>query len=168
MHIIAQTPRFVIRDFKPEEENAYLLLFDDERVTLHLPARSRKEHIEIFRRSFQDYAANKGLGRWGLFNNRDGDFIGFCLLRNYDGKDGKVELGYAIHQKYWGKGIAGEMAIIMVAYAITHINPNEIVGVTTLGNIGSQKVLEKAGLTRMDNVQRDGEELAYFRMIVKK
>lgn len=164
MHIIAQAPRFVIRDFKPEEETMYIALFDDPRVTVHLPNRSRKEHLDIFRKSFDDYGANNKLGRWGIFNNRDGDFIGFCLLRPYDNDSQVVELGYVIHQKYWGKGIASEMAIIMVGYALTHTNAKEIVGVTTLGNTGSQKVLQKAGLVRMDNFKRDGEELAFFRI----
>jgi [ribosomal protein S5]-alanine N-acetyltransferase len=166
MNIIAQTPRFVIRDFKPEEEYAYLSLFDDERVILHLPSRSRKEHIEIFKKALEGYAAKSPLGRWGLFNNSDGEFIGMCLLRNYYDEEGKLELGYALHHKYWGKGISTEMAIILVSYALTHIHPREIVGVTTLDNTGSQKVLEKAGLIRMENFHKDGVDLAYFRMVV--
>jgi len=167
MHIIAQTPRFVIRNFKPEEEGTYLALFDDPRVTQHLPKRSRKEQIEIFRKAIEGYNSNSGLGRWGVFNNIDGDFIGMCLLRNYFDEEGRIELGYSLRHNYWGKGIASEMAIIMVSYALTHTNAKEIVGVTTLGNTGSQKVLEKAGLTRMDNFWRDGEDLAFFSLKVK-
>jgi len=166
--MIAQTPRFVIRSFKPEEEAVYMALFDDKRVTLHLPNRSRKEHLEIFKKALDDYKENKSLGRWGIFNNVDGDFIGMCLLRNYYDEEGKIELGYSLHQKYWGKGIASEMAIIMVGYALTHTDAKEIVGVTTLGNTGSQKVLEKAGLERLPDIKRDGEELAYFRLICNK
>ena len=165
MHDIAHTPRFVIRNFKPEEEEHFMSLFDDDQVTLHLPKRSRKENLDIFKKALSDYAANKSLGRWGLFNNTDGEFIGMCLLRNYDDEDGKIELGYVLTRKYWGKGIASEMAVIMVGYGFTHANAKEIVAVTTLENTGSQKVLEKAGLTRMDNFKRDGEELAYFSVI---
>ena len=168
MHIIAQTPRFVIRDFKPEEEATYLALFDDPRVTLHLPKRSRKEQIEIFRKAIEGYGQNASLGRWGIFNNVDGDFIGMCLLRNYYEEEGRIELGYSLRHNYWGKGIASEMAIIMVSYALTHTDANEIVGVTTLGNTGSQKVLEKAGLIRMADFYRDGEELTFFSMMVNK
>jgi ribosomal-protein-alanine N-acetyltransferase len=168
MHAIAQTPRFVIRNFKPEEEDTYMSLFDDERVTLHLPDRSRKEHIAIFRQALTHYAEQKVLGRWGIFNNTDGEFIGLCLLRAYNDEDGKIELGYVLHQKYWGKGIASEMALIMVAYGFTRTDAKEIVAVTTLGNAGSQKVLEKAGMERMDNFVRDGEKLAYFRIIRKQ
>ena len=163
MHIIAQTPRFVIRNFKPEEEDTYMTLFDDERVTVHLPKRTRKLNIEIFRKGLGDYAANKVLGRWGIFNNVDGDFIGLCLLRNFnDIYDGKVEVGYVLCQKYWGKGIASEVATILVGYGLTHTDAKEIVAVTTLGNTPSQKVLENAGLIRMPNLVRDREELAYF------
>src|ERR1700754_441141 len=102
MHDIAHTPRFVIRNFKPEEEEHFMSLFDDDQVTLHLPKRSRKENLDIFKKALSDYAANKSLGRWGLFNNTDGEFIGMCLLRNYDDEDGKIELGYVLTRKYWG------------------------------------------------------------------
>lgn len=164
MPLFIQTPRFVIRDFKLEEQDLFIDIFDDERVITHLPKRSRKELTDLFQWALKDYASGSPLGRWGIFNNGDGDFIGFCLLRIYDTDPGKIELGYALHQKYWGKGIASDMAQIMVAQGFMHTNASELVAVTTLGNIGSQKVLLKAGMTRMDNFVRDGEELAFFRM----
>ena len=164
MHIIAQTPRFVIRDFKPQEEDNYLALFDDERVTLHLPSRTKKEQLEIFIKTLTDYASQQVLSRWGIFNNEDGDLIGMCLMRSFYDEIGKIELGYSLHYKYWGRGIASEVAMIMIGYGFTHTEASEIVAVTTLENYGSQKVLEKAGFTRRENFHRDGEELAYFRI----
>ncbi|HVV54992.1 MAG TPA: GNAT family N-acetyltransferase [Mucilaginibacter sp.] len=162
MPVFIQSPRFVIRDFKPEEQPLFLELFDDELVTQHLPRRTRKENIEIFRTALQDYAEGKALGRWGIFNNSDGDFIGNCLLRNFYDEPGKIELGYVLRQKYWGRGIASEMAQIMITYGFVHTDTAEIVAVTTLGNIASQKVLQKAGMIRRENLNRSGEELAYF------
>ncbi|MGZ3778815.1 MAG: GNAT family N-acetyltransferase [Mucilaginibacter sp.] len=162
MPLFIQTPRFVIREFKPEEEELYIALYDDERVIVHLPKRTRAEQAEIFRTTIADNVAGKVLNRWGLFNNGDGDYMGSCLLRQYFDFSDKIELGYSLHQKYWGKGIASEMAHIMIAYGFTNTDAAEIVGVTTLGNTGSQKVLLKAGMERLDNFFRDGEELAYF------
>ena len=164
MPLFIQTPRFVIREYKPEEEETYMALYDDERVTVYLPKRSRKEQLEIFHTIFKDYAAGKVLTRWGLFNNGDGDYIGSCLLRNfYDYKD-KIELGYSLHYNYWGKGLASEMARIMIGYGFTNTDAEEIVAVTTLENIGSQKVLLKAGMVQLPNFKKEGEdrELAYF------
>ena len=164
MHIIAQTPRFVIRDFKPQEEEHYLAMFDDDRVTLHLPVRSKKEQLEIFIKALTDYATGDILGRWGIFNNESGELIGMCLLRDFYDEIGKIELGYSLNFRYWGRGIASEVAMIMIGYGFNHTEASEIVAVTTLENYGSQKVLEKSGFTRMENFHRDGEELAYFRI----
>ncbi|MBS1533003.1 MAG: GNAT family N-acetyltransferase [Bacteroidetes bacterium] len=162
MPLFIQTPRFIIREFKPEEEEIYVALYDDEKVIVHLPKRTQQEQVDIFRGTIADYEAGKTLNRWGLFNNGDGDYIGSCLLRNfYDFKD-KIELGYSLHQKYWGQGIGTEMAQIMIAHAFSNTDAEEVVAVTTLGNTGSQKVLLKAGMERRDNFHRDGEELAYF------
>jgi ribosomal-protein-alanine N-acetyltransferase len=164
MSLFIQTPRFVIREFRPEEKDTYMALFDDERVIVHLPKRTTKEHLEIFDNALKDYAHRRQLGRWGLFNNGDGDFIGLCLLRKFYDQHGKVELGYTLHQKYWGRGIASEMAHAMINYGFIHTDADEIVAVTTLENYASQKVLEKAGMVRLANFHRDGEELAYFRI----
>jgi [ribosomal protein S5]-alanine N-acetyltransferase len=162
MHLIAQTPHFFIREFTREDEAAYMTLFDDEQVTLHLPKRTPQENRQMFRDTFKSYIEHKVLGRWGIFNNGTEEFIGLCLLREYGDSTDQIELGYVLAQKFWGQGIAGAMAQIMVAYALTHTDVAEIVAVTTLANTGSQKVLLKAGLDRLDNIFRDGNELAFF------
>jgi ribosomal-protein-alanine N-acetyltransferase len=164
MRIIAKTPRFTIRNFKPEEEDIFLALFDDEAVTVHLPKRTKEEHLKLFRESLTEYDDGKATGRWGMFNNEDGDFMGMCLLRPFDGDTRKIELGYVLRQEYWAKGIATEMANMMIAYGFLHTGAGEIVAVTTPGNIISQKVLEKAGLTRAGNYTRVGVELPYFKI----
>ncbi len=164
MNIIAQTSRFSIRNFKPKEENHFLSLFDDERVTLHLPKRNRQQNEEIFKNTLNDYAEGKLTGRWGLFDTTDEAFIGMGMVRNYNDEVGKIEIGYVLKQAYWGKGIASELATILVDYCFKNINAQEVVAITTLGNIASQKVLQNAGLILMDNVIKDGEELAYFEL----
>lgn len=162
MHIIAQTPRFCIREFAATDEERYLSIFDDKDVILHLPRRTRQENQQMFRDTFKDYREKNPLGRWGIFNNGDDELIGLCLLRPYHNNPEQVELGYVLRQKFWGKGIAGEMAQILVGYILIHTHFSEIVAVTTLTNYGSQKVLLKAGLERHENIYRDGEELAFF------
>jgi len=164
MPLFIQTPRFVIREFRLDEEELYVALYDDEKVIVHLPKRTRQEQVDIFRGTIADYEAGKTLNRWGLFNNGDGDYIGSCLLRDFHDFRGMIEVGYSLHQKYWGKGIGTEMTQIMIAYAFTNTDAEEVVAVTTLGNTGSQKVLLKAGMERLDNFHRDGLELAYFRI----
>jgi ribosomal-protein-alanine N-acetyltransferase len=162
MSIIVETPRLIIREFFPEELEAYLNHFKDEEVCLYLPKRTTDERIKIFMIATANYATNKQLGIWGMFSKADGDFIGSCLLRPFD-EPGKIELGYSMDKKYWGKGIGTEMTIAMIDHGFTDASVAEVVAVTVPENIASQRVLEKAGLVRSGNLVRNGEELAYFR-----
>jgi ribosomal-protein-alanine N-acetyltransferase len=165
MNIIAETSRIIVREFLPEEQNIYLNHFNDEMVIKYIPKRSREERIGIFRKALEQYPINKKMGIWGMFNKADGEFIGSCLLRPFNAEPGIVELGYSMDRKYWGMGIGTEMANAMVIYSLSDPNTLEIVALTDLKNIGSQRVLEKAGLKRMDNLLKDGVELAYFKIL---
>jgi len=161
MNILTQTPRLIIRLFKAEEEEIYLKLFDDKRVTKHLPFRTQQDLITVFRDNLAD--SGTVTGRWGIFDKADGDFIGICLLRPFDNGSTDIELGYVLHYNYWGKGVASEMAKALLAHMLNLYPEVTFVAVTTQDNVPSQKVLEKAGLERAANYLRNGEELAYFR-----
>jgi ribosomal-protein-alanine N-acetyltransferase len=165
MNIIAQTSRIIVREFLPEEQNIYLNHFNDEMVIKYIPKRSREERIGIFRKALEQYPINKKMGIWGMFNKADGEFIGSCLLRPFNAEPGIVELGYSMDRKYWGMGIGTEMAKAMIAYSLSDQKTLEIVALTDLENIGSQRVLEKSGFKRLDNLLKNGEELAYFKIL---
>src|SRR5476651_1880586 len=101
MATIVSTPRFTVRSFSAEEEAAFLTLSTDERVTVYLPSRTLEEHITIFRNNLLE-PQGALIGRWGIFNNTDGDMIGNCLLRPFDDGSDRIELGYVLNYKYWG------------------------------------------------------------------
>jgi len=162
MRTIARTSRFIIREFKADEEDTYLSLFDDEEVTVHLPKRTKDEHRRLFKETLQEYEEKSLCGRWGMFTSDNTDCIGMCLLRHFEGSKDIMELGYVLHKKYWGRSIGTEMAHIMIDHAFKQTAARQVVAVTTFGNLGSQKVLEKAGFKRMDNYVRGGEEAAFF------
>jgi len=164
MHTIVQTPRLIVREFLPEEEPVYLAHFNDPEVCKHIPKRSRDERINIFRTAQAKYPDTKQTGIWGIFDGLNGAFIGSCLLRPYNDEPGKIEVGYSMDKIYWGKGIATEMVNALVDYAFTYKGTKEVVGITTLDNIASQRVLEKAGLVRMPDFEKDGEVVAFFRI----
>ncbi|MGN6178070.1 MAG: GNAT family N-acetyltransferase [Mucilaginibacter sp.] len=165
MHIITETPRLIIREFLPEEEDVFLDHYNDEAVLLYIPKRTREERTHIFRRAISAYGDNNALRIWGIFNKTDGDFVGTCLLRPFTFDNSKTELGYSIERKYWNKGIGTEMASAMVDYAFAQSGNPHMAAVTIPENIGSQRVLEKAGFTKMEDMVRDGERLAYFELV---
>lgn len=56
-----------------------------------------------------------------------------------------AELGYWLAEKYWGNGIVSEVVSQMVEYGFNNFNIDRIYARPFGSNIGSQKVLEKAG-----------------------
>ncbi|PHR00269.1 MAG: GNAT family N-acetyltransferase, partial [Halomonas sp.] len=64
-----------------------------------------------------------------------------------------VELGWRLAKRYWGMGYATEAAKESLRYAFTHLGLDEVVSFTTVGNIRSQSVMEKIGMTYVSNFQ---------------
>jgi ribosomal-protein-alanine N-acetyltransferase len=161
MNILYESNTIIIREFLPGEVAIFTALFEDEQVTRYLPPRSPEQYKEIFHIALEDY--RKGpFGRWGVFSPVNNDFIGMCLARKFAEIMHQVEIGYTLSAKYWGKGMATEISIALVDYCFANTSTDEVVAVSDLDNIGSQKVLEKAGFKRQDNLIREDRELAYF------
>ncbi|MCT2406194.1 GNAT family N-acetyltransferase [Chryseobacterium antibioticum] len=161
MNILHQDQNFIIRQFLAQEQALFCDLFEDGEVTKYLPYRSREQYKEMFEVALEDYAKGP-FGRFGIFDVENNDFIGMCLARNFADVSGQIEIGYTLSKKYWGKGIATEVSRALVQYCLENTEENEIVAVTNQDNIGSQKVLEKAGFSRIDNLKRSDGELAYY------
>ncbi|WP_316803496.1 GNAT family N-acetyltransferase [Pedobacter nototheniae] len=163
MPILFQSDSIIIREFSQNEQPFFISLFEDEQVTQYLPYRPLEEYIELFRTTMGNYGKTP-LGRWGIFNTQDNDFIGTCVIRDFKYIPGQTEIGYVLSRNYWGKGIATELSKALVDYCLTSTDAIEIVAITDLNNIASQKVLQKAGLKRLSNLKREGIELAYFKI----
>lgn len=164
MHTIVQTPRLIIRNFLAHEESLYLSMFTDERVIKYLPKRTDAERQEIFKKMITDAAAGNVLNNWAVYTAEGNELAGMILLRPYLDSADKIEVGYTLLHRFWSMGLGTEITAAMINYAFSKTEVNEVVAVTELANTGSQRVLEKAGLTRLDNINRDGLQLAYFKI----
>lgn len=161
MSILYKSQTIIIRNLLPEEESLFLDHFDDSEIARYIPNRSSEQYIELFKIALQDN--NKGIfNRWGIYNAADDDFIGVCLARHFAHNPDQLEIGYTLSKRYWGKGIGTEVSKALVQYCFEKTDNKEIVAVTDLDNIGSQKVLLKAGFMQLDNLIMEEEELAYF------
>jgi RimJ/RimL family protein N-acetyltransferase len=60
---------------------------------------------------------------------------------------GSVEIGYAVEEQLQGKGFASEAVEAMSRWALTELSLAEVLGIVAVDNVGSCRVLEKAGFT---------------------
>jgi RimJ/RimL family protein N-acetyltransferase len=98
-----------------------------------------------------------GYGWWALEQlQRPGTFIGWAGLQYLPETD-ETEVGYLLGSAYWGRGLATEAARASVRYGFEELGLRQIVGIVHPDNAASQRVLEKAGLARV-------ERAVYFNM----
>jgi ribosomal-protein-alanine N-acetyltransferase len=163
MSTLYQSPRIIIREFLPHEKQTFLDLFKDNQVTQYLPDASPERYVEMFKELLENYE-KKNLSRWAIFDATNNNFIGMCVARIFVHNTSQIEIGYVLSREYWGKGIATEVCKALTQYSFTNTNTKEVVAITDLSNSGSQNVLQKAGFERLDNLIRNQEELAYFKI----
>jgi len=148
MNIITQTSRLLIREFITEDEELSTVMDADERLTQYVKKRTPQESKQVFKDTLKEYQNGSGLGRWGIFNIADNDFIGVCALKPSDYDKSRIELGYRLHLKYWGQGVATELAEALVNYGLNKVGLKEVCAVTHPQNTASQRVLIKAGFVQ--------------------
>lgn len=97
-----------------------------------------------------------GFGLW-VVRDREDQIAGRCVLRHLDveGTD-EVELGYGLYARYWGRGLATEIAKQLLQLGREQLRLPSLVAITTRANVGSQRVLEKAGLMYERDVSHEG------------
>ncbi|MFK7773702.1 MAG: GNAT family N-acetyltransferase [Saprospiraceae bacterium] len=117
----------------------------------------------------QQYITNKLLPDYGKSNiamfimerKEDGVSIGTCgLIKRPQLED--VDIGFAMLEEFEKKGYAYEAASATLKMAIDEIKIKRIIGITTLENKGSQRLLEKIGLAFEKMVPFEKEELMLF------
>ena len=74
-----------------------------------------------------------------------GELIGDIGINPVAGKDAEVEIGYAICQRYSGKGYATELVHAMIQYAASAFGIRVLFGRVMRGNHASVSVLKKNG-----------------------
>jgi [ribosomal protein S5]-alanine N-acetyltransferase len=164
MNVIVQTVRLIVREFVPADEETLVNLYKDERVNKYVTQRSDEQTRKKFAEALAEYKIGPGLGRWGIFNQADNDFIGVCILKPADSDPTRIELGYVLAAKYWGLGLATELCRALIFYGFKDKGLTEICACTHPENIASQNVLLKAGLVRDGNVFWHGDCLPFFRI----
>lgn len=161
MVAIYSSSRILIRQFSASEEQLFCRFFDDEDVMRYLPAYSTAEFQHVFQKALQDYKTGP-FGRWGIWDQESGRYVGNCLLRELAEDNSFLEIGYSIAKEYWGRGIGSELANAVVDYAFSNTATTKLAALTDPANIGSQRVLEKVGFHRDGNIERHGANLYFF------
>ncbi|OCJ00263.1 acetyltransferase [Rhizobium sp. AC27/96] len=91
-------------------------------------------------------ALSKGKGcAWIMEESVSGRLIGAIRFNSINRYSRMAEIGYELHPSSWGKGLMSEAARAVVQCGFEDFSLNRIEAWTLPGNVGSDRVLEKAG-----------------------
>lgn len=151
-----RTPRLRLRLLLPEDASAVLDYKRESWADLEKwmiwthppapPARTLADEAK-FCQMMHDSILKRERLVFLAFDGRDGHLVGHGGLK-CDWQGPMFMLGYAVRSLDTGKGYATEIALALTHYAFQALGAQKVTAFHASGNIGSQRVLEKAGFIR--------------------
>lgn len=86
-------------------------------------------------------------------NNKQMIGAGELTIRDFNNRNG--EIAYIVNPDYWGRGIATDVATLLIDFGFTKLHLHRIFATCDPRNIGSSNVLEKVGMTLEGRIRED-------------
>lgn len=141
----ARTERLILRRFEERDAPAFFALNADPEVRRYTgdgPFASVEESLALIR-GYDRYVKD-GFGRWTVERRSDGAVLGWCGLRMQS--EGLVDLGYRLHQRFWGQGYATEAALASLGFGFEQAGLDLIIARTDPANTRSKQLLDRIGM----------------------
>jgi len=151
------TKRLVVRGFVDDDLEPLAAMNADPEVMRYLGGvRSREwsaASIERCRRQWREL----GFGRFAIEEAASHWFVGWVTLEPAElaGYADDVEIGWRLVRASWGRGIATEAAMTVLAWAFASLPVDRILAVADTQNAPSVSVMKRLGMVHLDDVPDD-------------
>jgi RimJ/RimL family protein N-acetyltransferase len=163
---ILRTQRLLLIPLASRHDEVEVQLDSDPEVLRYIFGRAR-ERDEVLTSHAQRMASATrvdGLGYWMAFGSdggaaestrpaseEAGEFIGLMMLPPAHGPDQPddprvADLGYRLHRRFWGKGLATEAARTLMSHAFETVGQSRVIAQTMAVNTGSRRVMDAIGM----------------------
>jgi RimJ/RimL family protein N-acetyltransferase len=157
---ILETERLILRNWTLDDAPKLFEICSNAEVMKFIGTRKPHETIEQANEILRwatDYQKENNFCRWAVILKENQEIVGSCGFARPHGTT-EIELGYFLARKFWGKGLATEAAGACLRYGFENLNFREIIAMTDLENVASQKVLEKIGFAQRGIETFNGDE----------
>ena len=144
------TDRLLLRHWRDSDLAPWAAMNADPEVREFFPTVLTRDESTASMARFQADLETRGYGWWALEVRATGEFIGFTGLDPVDDEVPftGVEIGWRLARSAWGHGYASEAARTVLAYGFDVLELPEILAITAAGNVRSQAVMRRIGMTR--------------------
>lgn len=155
------TNRLGFKLLEQEDIDFILDLESDPDVTEFVGGVLNKEEVLSMVEIFVKNSQEKELPHFLIFELSSGRCMGRCGFSQNDSDE--IEVGYGFHKEYWGKGFATETLVVLLSWAEKHIATNNIIAVTAINHLASQRVMEKCGMQYYKTEFSKGVESKFYK-----
>lgn len=123
-------------------------LLSRPKVQQYFPKTLSREECQDFIEKGKMRQQRHGYSFWAVVRKVDKQFLGICGLLAQDVEGVReLEVGYRIHDKFWGNGYGTEAALACMEYGKAHKLAESVISCILPENKASIRVAEKNGLT---------------------
>jgi ribosomal-protein-alanine N-acetyltransferase len=147
----AKTERLLLRAPMHEDIDALFEIQSDREAMRHTYVATNRDDTKRHLEAYSNRFIEDGFAPWTAVlhhgsDEQEGRVVGWGGL-NRDPKEPHwgIEVAYFIHREYWGRGLATELVRASLAHAFRDLALEEVIAFTRPANLGSQRVLKKAG-----------------------
>ena len=153
------TPRLMLRDFTADDLELLVELDSDPEVMRFISGGMptprqvlEEEHLPAW---IAMNATSPGYGFWAAHDRSSGDFLGWFHLRPEPAPGRDPELGYRFHRAAWGRGLATEGSLALLAHAFADPRVGRVFAETLTVNRRSRAVMERIGMRHVRTFHGD-------------
>lgn len=142
-----KTDRLTLRKLLYSDREAIFEYAQNDNVAKHViwePHREMVDTITFLNLVYDSYNKNKA-APWGIHFKGDNKIIGTAGFVSWDNEEKSAEIGFALAEDKWAKGIISEAVKKIIEFGFEKMKLKVITSRCKPENIGSARVLEKCG-----------------------
>jgi RimJ/RimL family protein N-acetyltransferase len=148
---IIQTERLILRQWRDSDRQSFARLNADPLVMKHFPETLTRAQSDAQIDRFRDSINRLGYGFFSVQLRSSPECIGFIGV-NFSESGLPFapcsDIGWRLSRAHWGRGYATEGAKASMDFVFQEMGVQEIVSITPVSNVASERVMQKIGLTK--------------------
>jgi RimJ/RimL family protein N-acetyltransferase len=144
-----ETERLILRPFRETDGDAAFQVNGDSRVSDWLGGPLDRAASDAMIDRCNAHIRDHGFGFWAAEYRPEARLIGMIGVRHMPTDlppAPAIEAGWRLAFDYWGRGLASEGAAAAIAWAFKDLATQEVIAITAVGNLASQRVMRRCGM----------------------
>ncbi len=157
-----ETNRLILRPLEVADAGVFFKMDSNVNVHKYLwnkPVNNIQETLNVIDLVSKQYKEHQ-IGRFAVILKDTNQFMGWAGLKynteKINNKQFFYDIGYRLDEEFWGNGYATEASIAWLNYGFNEMNINIINAGAHADNLASNKILQKIGMTAVEQYLDDG------------